>query len=131
MDLFWKITAVILLALILGLVLGKQQKDLSVLFVIAVCCMAGMSALSFLEPVLDFLYELKALMRVEDGLITVLVKIVGIGLVAELISVICADAGSGSLGKSLQFAASAAILYLSIPMFHTVFSVIREILGVL
>lgn len=131
MDLFWKTTAAVLLALILGLALGKQQKDISVLFIIAVCCMTGMSAISLLEPVLDFLYELKALTRIEDAMLTSLIKIVGIALVSELVSVICADAGSSSLGKGLQLAASAAILYLSIPMFHTVFSMIREMLGVL
>lgn len=130
MELFWKATAAILLAMILGLALGKQQKDLHILLSVAVCCMTGLASMSVLEPVLSFLHEVAAFTEIGNEYITALIKIVGIALVSELVSMLCADAGSSSLGKSLQFASSATILYLSIPIFSAVFSVIRELLGV-
>ena len=122
MDLFWKATAAVLIALILMLVLGKQEKDLSILLAIAVCCITGATAMKILTPVLDFLYALQTLAGVEEGL-------VGIGLAAEIVGMICADAGYASLGKNIQILASSLILYLSIPILEGMIELIREILG--
>ena len=43
MSLFWKAAAAVLLAVVLGLSLGKQ-KDIGVLLTMAVCCMVAMIA---------------------------------------------------------------------------------------
>ena len=48
MSLFWKAAAAVLLAVVLGLSLGKQ-KDIGVLLTMAVCCMVAMIAISYLE----------------------------------------------------------------------------------
>ena len=57
---FWKAAAMILIAVVLGLAVGKREKDISVLLTMAVCCMTAMIAVSYLEPVLDFLWELES-----------------------------------------------------------------------
>lgn len=66
MSLFWKAAAAVLLAVVLGLSLGKQ-KDIGVLLTMAVCCMVAMIAISYLEPVLDFLRELETLGDLQGG----------------------------------------------------------------
>lgn len=129
MALFWKATAGVLLAVVLGLTLGKQEKDLSILLTMAVCCMAAMIAISYLEPVLDFLRELEALGDLQGDMLGILLKAVGIGLVAEIAGMVCNDAGNSSLGKTIQMLGSAVILYLSIPIFSALLTLIREILG--
>lgn len=129
MDMFWKAAAAVLLALVLSLSLGKQEKDISVLLTLAVCCMVAMTAISYLEPVLDFLRELEALGDLQEDMLGILLKAVGIGLVAEIAGMVCSDAGNGSLGKQLQMLGSAAILYLSIPIFNALLTLIQEILG--
>jgi len=131
MDLFWKASAGILIALILVLTLGKQQQDMGTLLTIAVCCMTGIAAIQLLEPVMDFLYELQTLTYMEGSILKTLFRLVGIGLVAELVAMICADAGCASLGKTLQLLASSVILYLSIPIFQSMLELIREIMGML
>lgn len=129
MEDFWKGTAAVLLAVILALVLDKQQKDLSVLLTTAVCTMAGMILISYLEPVVDLLYELEAAGDVQGNFLGVLLKAVGIGLTAELAGQICTDAGKASMGRALQMLASAAILSLSVPVLRTMFTMIQQILG--
>jgi len=129
MDGFWKVIAAVLLAVVLGLALNKQQKDISILLSLAVCCMATAVAMAYLAPVLDFVRELEALIDMQSGILGILLKAVGIGLVVELAGMICNDAGNASLGKGLQILGSAAILYLSIPVFRTLLTLIREILG--
>lgn len=129
MDTFWKAAAAVLLAVVLVPAVAKTEKDISMLLTMAVCCLVAAAALSYLEPVLDLLWELKALGDLSGEMLGILMKAVGIGLVAEIAGMICADAGNGSLGKTLQILASAAILYLSIPLFQTFLTLVQEILG--
>lgn len=129
MDGFWKAAAAILLTVILALAVGRQEKDLSVLMSMAVCCLAGVIAISYLEPVMDLMWELGELGEVSGGTLEILMKAVGIALVSEIAGMLCTDAGSGSLGKMLQMVGSAAILYLSIPLFRSLLTLIHEILG--
>lgn len=129
MDTFWKAAAAVLLVVVLVPAVAKTEKDISVLLTMAVCCLVAAAAFSYLEPVLDLLWELKALGDLSGEMLGILMKAVGIGLVAEIAGMICADAGNGSLGKTLQILASAAILYLSIPLFQAFLTLVQEILG--
>lgn len=126
---FWKAAAMILIAVVLGLAVGKREKDISVLLTMAVCCMTAMIAVSYLEPVLDFLWELESVGNIQKGFLGILLKAVGIALIAEVAGMICSDAGNGSLGKTLQMLGSVVILYLSMPIYNALLTLIREILG--
>lgn len=129
MELFWKTAAAVLLALVLVPALEKTEKDFSVLLTMAVCAMAAMAAISYLKPVLDLLWQLRDLGDLAGQTLEILLKAVGIGMVAEIAGMICRDAGNGSMGKTMQILASAVILYLSIPLLKGFLSLIQEILG--
>jgi len=129
MELFWKAIAGTLLAVILCLTLSKQERDISVLLTLAVCCMGAAIALSYLKPVLQFLRELENLGNLEENMLGILLKVAGIGLVCDITSLICCDAGNGALGKMLQLLGSAAILYVSLPIFTAMLNLIQKILG--
>ena len=128
MAIFWKAAAAALITVILGLALGKQEKDIGVILCIAVCCMITVSALVYLEPVLEFLRELEGLGNLQGDFLGILLKVFGIGLVAEIASTVCADAGNSSLGKTLYSLGSAVILYLSLPVFREMLNLLRRIL---
>ena len=129
METFWKAAAIVLITVILGLAVGKQEKDIAVVLTMTVGCILGVFAISYLEPVLDLLRELESVGQLQSGMLGILLKAVGIALTAEIAGMICADAGNGSLGKTLQLLGSAVILYLSIPIFQAFLTLIREILG--
>lgn len=129
MEAFWKATVVILIAVILGIAVGKQEKDISVLLTMTACCIVVTIMASYLAPVLDLLWELDAIGEMQSGMLGILLKAVGIALVAELAGMICSDAGNASLGKTLQMLSSAVIMYLSIPIFQSLLTLIQEILG--
>ena len=116
MGMFLRAFGAIMITVILTLTLNKQSKELSMLLTIGVCCMVLLVGLQYLSPVVD-------------GWIQILLKVVGIGLVGEIASLICADAGNGSLGKSLQFLASTVIIYLSIPVLNGLMDLLQQILG--
>lgn len=128
MDTFIKATAGVLITLILCLVLAKQGKDLSILLVLLVSCMVLSTALTYLQPVLDFFDRLTVIGKLNTELIGILLKAVGIGLLAEIAGLICADAGNSALGKTLQIMASAVILALSVPIFTQLLELIETLL---
>lgn len=129
MEAFWKAAAAVLLAVILGLVLDRQEKDISVLLTIAVCVMVGAIGAAHLEPVLALLRELEEAGGLQEEFLGILLKAVGVGVTGELIACICADAGKASLGKALQLLSSAVILSMAVPVFYTLLAMVRQILG--
>ena len=129
MDDFWKTTAFVLLTVILSLSLDKTERDISAVMGIVALCIAACAAVTILEPVLNYLVELQRLFHLPDDLISILLKAVGIALVAELSASICADAGNASMGKMLQILGGAAVLTLSVPMFRTLMTIIKEMIG--
>ena len=131
MDVFLKSAAGVLIALVVSLAVAKQGKDISLLLTIAVCCMVVTAAVAYLEPVIDFLNRLQTAGNLDGDMLTILLKAAGIGLLSELTALICADAGNGALGKTIQILASAVILWLSIPLFSALISLVEEILGTL
>lgn len=126
---FWKTTAIILIAVVLSLAVGKTERDISAVLGIAALCIAACAAVTLLEPVLDYLREFQSLFNLPDDLVSMLLKAVGIALVAELSAAVCTDAGSASLGKMLQILGGAAVLSLSVPMFRTLMTIIKEMIG--
>lgn len=129
MDIFLKATAAVLIALVVGLSIGKQEKDISLLLSIAVCCMVVTAAVTYLQPVIRFFERLQTIGQLDAGMLTVLIKAVGIALLSEITGLICADAGNAALGKVLQILATAVILWLSIPLFERLIELIENILG--
>lgn len=129
MELYWQGAAAVLLAVILGLALGKQGKETGLLLTLAVCCMVACVAIAYLEPVIDFVRELRDIGQLDDEMLQILLKAVGIGLIGEISSLICTDAGNAALGKALQLLTAAAILWLSLPLLTGLLELVQEILG--
>lgn len=129
MTAFWQGAAAVLLTVILGLALGKQGKEAGLLLTLAVCCMVGCLAMTYLSPVIAFLQQLREVGQLDGGMLEILLKAVGIGLIGEIAALICADSGNGALGKALQLLSAAVILWLSIPLLTQLLELLQEILG--
>lgn len=126
---YLRFAAAALMGLILTLVVGRQSKDLSLLLSLAVCVLLCLGAMEFLEPVTEFLAELRKLGELDSEAVSILLKCAGIGMLSELAGLLCADAGEGAMGKALQLCSNAAILWLSLPLLRQVLTMIREVLA--
>lgn len=114
---------------VLTLVVRREEKDFALLLTMAGCAMAGMVLLTFLEPVLCFLSTLQTLGDLSGDMLLILMKAVGVGLVAEIAGMVCTDGGNASLGKVIQLVGSAVILWLSLPIFQMLMDLMIRILG--
>lgn len=129
MELFLRITAGVLLAAVLGIVLSRQSKDLALLLTLAACCMALLSAIRYLEPILDFLKELQALGELDGEMVEILLKAVGIALLAQIAALVCSDSGNAALGRVIELAATAVVLWLGLPLLQALMELIQRLLG--
>ena len=131
MALYLRLCGMVLTAVLLILTLGSRGKEFGLLLGLAVCCLGVMAALHYLQPVLDLIRTLESLGGLDETLISILLKIAGIGIVSEIAALICSDAGTASLGKALQLLGSAVILWMSIPLLTMLIELLQSILGVL
>ncbi|MBR4864634.1 MAG: stage III sporulation AC/AD family protein [Oscillospiraceae bacterium] len=117
-----------MIALFLSTMVGKQNKDMSLLLTVATCAMVLVMSVRQLDPVIGFFEKIQSVGQLDNELLKIILKVVGIGLVGEISSVLCVDSGNAALGKTLQLLASCVILYLSLPLFNTLLELIEDIL---
>ena len=129
MNVFIKAIAGVLIALILWISLGKQNKDFSVLLTLLVCSMVFVVSVSFLKPLVQFVKKLQTMGNLDGDMVTVVMKSVGVGVIGEICTMICKDAGNESLGKALQFLSATVVLWISIPVFEKLLTLLDNILG--
>ncbi len=129
MTAYWQGAAAVLLTVILVLALGRQGKEAGLLLTLAVCCMVCVLALSYLRPVVEFIHQLQSIGQLDSAMLEILLKAAGIGLIGEIASLICADAGNAALGKALQLLSAAVILWLAIPLLTQLIELLQQILG--
>lgn len=129
MELFWKVAAGVLVAVILILTLSKNSRDLALLMGLCVCVLVFTAAVSYIQPVVQFINRLQSEAGLDGNMVSVLLKAVGIGLVGEIAGLICGDSGNQALGKAVTWFSSAVILYLTLPMLTKLLELMEKILG--
>lgn len=131
MEYFWKTVALALIGVLLWIVLQKRNQDISILLSLSVCCVITGTAVFYIHPILELLWELSGSGNLDETMLGYLLQAAGIGLISEMIGRICNDAGNASIGGVVRFAGSAAMLYCSIPMIRTLIALIQNLVGVI
>lgn len=128
MDILLKAIAGGFVALILGTVLPPDRKEVKLILGLIACCAIAVAAISYLRPVVVLIEQMKSLGKINDEMIEILWKSVGIGVISEISSTVCKDMGNGSLERIIQFAGMATILWMMVPLFHEFIKLIENIL---
>ena len=129
MERFFQVSAGIMAAVILWIVLSRQGKEYALLLSIGASCIVLVVMLRFLEPVLELVEKIQSLGNLQPEWLSILLKAVGIGMVSEIGALICTDAGNATLGKTMQILGAAAVLWLSVPLVNSLFGLLEQILG--
>lgn len=129
MEHFLQIIGMGIIGAILAVVLGKREKELNVLLVIACCVGVLLLSFTFLEPIVDFLVRLRILGGLQEEYVAILLKSAGMSLILELTCTICDDAGQASLGKTVRICGNAALMYIALPLLQAVVELLEKLLG--
>jgi len=128
MELYLRAAALVLIAVILGLVLDSKQKVYGVLLSLGACALVSITAARFLEPVVAMLEDLRELAGISDRMLSIVLKATGVGLVSEVAGMICTDSGNASMGKAVNLLSNGVILWLSLPLFQQLLDLLQEVL---
>ena len=129
MEGFFKAVGAALIAVVLILTLRREGREIGQLLSVLACVLVAMVALSYFQPVADFIQTLKRVGSLDGQMVGILLKVVGISITAEISALICDDSGNSALGKALQLLATAVILCLSVPLLNQLLQLIEGILG--
>ena len=128
MDTFLKAVVAVFGAVIICVVLAKQGKEFAIILTVLVSCLILAAAFTFLKPVIDLVERLSELGNLNDQMLEILLKAVGVALLAETTELVCKDAGNNTLGKALQILSMAVIVWLAIPLFNELIDLIQTVL---
>ena len=128
MELFLKAISGVFVAIAMCLVISKHSKEGVILISVAMCCMIASVAMTYLQPAISFCSRMEQNGNLDPEIMQILFKATGVAILSEISSLICIDAGNGTLGKTIQLLATAAILWLSLPLFSKLLSLIENIL---
>jgi len=84
---------------------------------------------SYLSSVFSFFGRLQQLIGLDNDLLQILLKAVGVAIMGEIAGLVCADAGQASMGKAVQILTAAVILWISLPLYSQILSLIEELLN--
>ena len=128
MDLYVKAIACVLIGVVLCLCLCGKGKEISIILALLICVMVIGAGFSYLSSVFSFFGRLQQLIGLDNDLLNILLKAVGVAIMGEIAGLICTDAGQASLGKAVQLLTSGVILWISLPLYSQILSLIEELL---
>lgn len=128
MDGFLKTTACVLITLVLFITIDKKAKDIAVVIGAVACIMIAIVTMTYIQPIISFFHQLQSIGNFDPESMSILLRCVGIGILAEIVSLICTDAGNAALGKMVQLSAGIVVLWLSLPLFKKLIELVEGIL---
>ena len=123
-----RLSGLALAAALLALTVKKQTPELALTLSLCACAMGAGLVLSYARPLVELARELAERAGLEPELTSPLWRCLGMGLLTELASALCADAGEGALAKIVELGGGLLCLVISLPLLQAVLALIRELL---
>jgi len=120
-----------IIAVMLLVILRRESPDMALSVkmcagvILAVACIASMT------PVIEYVGEVGESFGADEslsGAIEVLLKALGVSILAHVTANICRDAGEGSIAYYVELGAKIEILILSMPLLADIISLAAELL---
>lgn len=124
-----KIAAFGLVAAMLSVIIRQHRNDYSMLIGLCAGVMLLGIGVHLIGEIMDSLDLLISSTGIDGSYFEILFKALGITYLVSLASEICQDAGEGAIASKLELAGKAVIMYISLPIFMTVFKMISDLIG--
>ena len=116
---------------VLGLVCAGLLKEIKPSFAVFTSVITGLIILFSIIPEFQSLInefkKIAEVANVDGAMILTVIKVIGIGYVAEFTATLCDDYGSPSIAKKVLFAGKIIILTLSLPIASNIITSIGNI----
>lgn len=128
MEIF-KIAAIGLLTALAAALVRDSRSDVAFAVVVAGGAIMLTMLVDYFTGIFAFFDELVNKTGVDRGVIKTLLKIVGIGYVAELAAGICEESGAKSVGEKIVLGGKLIIFTLTVPILRFLLDIIGSLLS--
>ena len=129
MDTAAKIGAIAMVASVFCVLLREREKSLSVVASLLACTGILLLSVNLLRPVWSVAEQVRRMSGLSDLLTEPVWKVVGIGLVTQMASGVCADAGENALAKIVEVSGGILAVYTTLPLLSAVLGLLETLLG--
>lgn len=129
MDTYVRILCGALISAFLLLSLPQNGKTFGILLTMGACAMVLLAGIRFLEPIMDFLRQLRQTAGLPDDYLRLLLKVLAVGLSSELAATVCNLSGAPALGKTVELVGAFLIVSFTVPLYAVVLELIQKLAG--
>ena len=126
MDL-WKMAGLAVAAAVLCVTVRRQQPELAALCAAAAGAMLLLAALESISTVRETFARVATVSGLQQGYLTVLLKVLGVSYLAELAAQTCEDLGESGLATKVGLCGKLALFALTAPMLASLLEMILEL----
>ncbi|HBR08359.1 MAG TPA: stage III sporulation protein AD, partial [Clostridiales bacterium] len=119
MDIAVRAAALGVVAAIVGLLIRKNNPEITVLLSLAASTAILTVALSLIGDVMEVAFLAREMSGLSPAVIRPVIKCVGIGIIAKIGADACRDAGSAGTASAVEFAGVVAALFTALPLMRT------------
>lgn len=122
------ILGIAITTLVLGLFFKEQNRTISLLLVIFSCIALAFQSVGAIAEIIKSLNDMASQLSETSAYIKIMFKVLGIALIAQLVSDLCRDCGESALAGQTETAAKILIITMIIPLLEAVISIISGLL---
>lgn len=123
-----KISGIVIIALLLSVLLRNYRSEFSLLVVICATIIIFIMISEDLNTIVVRFSEITEGVTGTKQYINLMLKVLGISLIAQLLSDLCRDSGESALATQTETAAKVIILIISFPLFESVIEIVTGLL---
>lgn len=128
MEMIFKIIAVGLIATIAIIIVKPIKSDFALLIGVVSGIIIILFVINYVSGIFLTLKMIVSETGVNSSLFSLILKIVGVGYLAEFTAGICSDAGVAGLGDKVLLGAKIVILTMALPILNNIFDIVLELL---
>ena len=130
MESFAKAAAAGVVVCVLAVLIKKYSKEQAMLLTLLTAVAVLFVFFGFVKAIRPVLEQLQDATGLNSALITPVYKCTLIALIGHFASAFCKDAQEGAIAESITALATAAGIYVCLPLVLAVLSLVRQMLGV-
>ncbi len=123
-----KIIGIGLITVIASMLVKPLKPEVSIIIGLCGGILILIQTVNYVVDIIDAFTNIVEKTGLNTGLLKTLLKIIGVGYLAEFAANICQDAGSSSVADKILFAGKIIILAMALPIVTSIIEIIVEIL---
>ena len=123
-----KTAGFVLISLLLILFLKETKREFSIILAAACGIILFVTVADDLYDIATKIYDLSTQADNINTYISLMMRILGISLIAQFVADLCRDSGENALASQTETASKVLILIMTLPLFETVINIVTGLL---